>query len=116
MTSGTPNDLRGICGSPVSSSDVLAVGSGGVVLRYDGSGWNAMSVGATRSLRGIWASSENDIIAVGHGGTILHYNGRTWSSVAGSLQHDLVTVCGSSGDDILAAGEHGTILRCCPSQ
>jgi hypothetical protein len=71
----TNNSLQGVWGS--SGSDVFAVGSGGTILHYDGTGWSAMSSGTNGLLGGVWGSSGSDVFAVGLHGTILHYGGRS---------------------------------------
>ena len=75
MSSGTTQILDGIWGS--SGSDVFAVGSGGTILHYDGSGWTPMTSGITTYLYGVWGGSSNDVFTVGDGGTILHYSNVT---------------------------------------
>ncbi len=53
-----------------SADDVFAVGSGGAVLHFDGSGWTTTNPTAT-DLFGIWGLSASDVFAVGDAGTIL---------------------------------------------
>ena len=69
MTSGTTNSLNGIWGS--SSSNVFAVGSGGTILKYNGTSWSSMTSGTTNQLNSVWGSSGTNVFAVGIGGTIL---------------------------------------------
>ncbi|MDY7018536.1 MAG: hypothetical protein SU899_00440, partial [Chloroflexota bacterium] len=71
------NLLRDIWGT--SSTDVFAVGGGGVILHYDGISWTLMNSGTTYDLYGVWGNSSNDVFAVGDTGTILHYDGTSWT-------------------------------------
>ncbi|MGP8078886.1 MAG: hypothetical protein ACLPVI_00035 [Dehalococcoidales bacterium] len=56
-----------------SSSDIFVVGSGGIILHYDGNAWSIMTSGTTDILVGVWGSSQSEVFAVGYNGTILHY-------------------------------------------
>jgi hypothetical protein len=58
------------------------VGSGGLILHYDGTSWSEMTSG-TSSLSGVWGTSSSDIFAVGYDGTIVHYDGTGWSEMTG---------------------------------
>lgn len=108
MTSGTTNHLHGIWGS--SGSDVFAVGAGGTILHYNGSGWTAMSSGTANHLYGVWGSSASDVFAVGASGTVLHYDGGSWTTLTPGSINDLYAVWGSSGNDVFALGS-GAILH-----
>ncbi len=54
-----------------TASDVFAVGTNGVVVRFDGSAWHTETSGITETLFDVWASPEGDVIAVGARGLIL---------------------------------------------
>ena len=74
----TTSSISGVWGS--SGTDVFAVGHGGTILHYDGTGWSSMSSGTSSTLKDVWGSSASDVFAVGAGrGTILHYDGSSWS-------------------------------------
>jgi len=76
----------GVWGS--SSTDVFAVGSGGVNIHYDGTEWSRMNAPARDGdLLGIWGKSGQDVVAVGDrnwwgpgnsGTDVLRYDGTSW--------------------------------------
>lgn len=95
--------LYGIWGySPI---DVFAVGSGGVILHYDGETWSEMDSGTTFTLYDIWGTAPNDIFAVGYAGTILRYNGEIWNALSFQTYRNLYGVWGSSNHDVYAVGD-----------
>jgi hypothetical protein len=102
-------DLNAVWGT--ASSNVIAVGDGGTILRYDGSNWGTMTSGTTRDLFGVWGTAANDVYAVGSNGTILHYNGTSWSSQTSGITQTIYGVWGSAANDIFAVGAGGTILH-----
>lgn len=53
-----------------SGSDVYAVGSDGLILRYDGTAWTATAP-TPETLLGVWQGEPGEVLAVGTGGTIL---------------------------------------------
>jgi hypothetical protein len=90
---------------------VFAVGGGGTILHYDGSGWSAVSSGTGANLTGMWGSGPNDVFAVGWGGTILHYDGSGWSVTSSGTGVYFSDVWGSGPNDVFAVGDGGTILH-----
>jgi hypothetical protein len=102
---GTASVLYDIWGS--AQHNIIAVGEGGTILRYDGSSWNTDASGTTIHLSGIWGSAMDDIYAVGDKATLLHYDGVRWSPVAHPLSgtdYPLYDVWGSSATDVFVAG------------
>lgn len=59
-----------------SSGDnfVIAVGDGGMILRFDGSTWTKMTSNVATNLRAVWGTSPTNVYAVGDNATILHYS------------------------------------------
>lgn len=117
-TSGVSTDLYGVWGT--SATQVLAVGAGGVVLQYDGSGWKALTTGSSADLRGVWGSSATDVHVVGSGakatsgGVILHHDGSSWTTSHTESSYGLHAVWGSGAKDVVAVGHDGSggvILR-----
>ena len=98
--------LYGVWGS--GTSDVWAVGSGGIV-HWDGSAWTAVLSGIGPS--GIWGSGASDVWAVGGSGIILHWDGSAWASVPSCTTGYLFGVWGSGASDVWAVGESGTMLE-----
>ncbi len=60
----------------------FAVGVGGVILRYNGTSWTAMTSPTTNTLTSVYIVSANEAWAVGASGTIIKYNGTSWSTVS----------------------------------
>jgi hypothetical protein len=103
-----------------SDTNILMVGVGGDIFRYDGGPGNlperwlgmASPVQDTVNLHDVWGSSANNVYAVGEFGTIIRFNGAAWSKVAGipTIQ-SLNGVWGPGANDIFAVGDFGTILH-----
>jgi hypothetical protein len=55
--------LRAVWGS--SPTDVHAVGDDGLVLDWNGQGWEAPKIGAGKDLTGLWGTGPDDLYAVG---------------------------------------------------
>jgi hypothetical protein len=70
--------LYGIWGA--AANDIFAVGSGGRILRYNGTTWTPMTSPVTTTLVRVSGSGPNDVWAVGDT-TLLHFNGTAWSKV-----------------------------------
>jgi hypothetical protein len=111
-------DLQGVSGT-TATDDVLAVGTGGTILRVHPSDWSVVQdpvAGApTDTLRGVWAASAAEAFAVGDNGTILHWDGTVWTSMTAPTDpwfgYRLNAVWGSSPGNVFAAGESDTLLR-----
>lgn len=56
------------------ASNVWAVGTGGLVAKWNGTTWAMQSSGTTQNLTSIWGMNANNIWVVGLGGTILNAN------------------------------------------
>jgi hypothetical protein len=92
--------------------NVFAVGLWGIIDRYDGTRWTAMSSGTTVTLNGVWGSAANDVYAVGSQGTILHYDGATWTRVSGVPSAEYLQAAWGAGPrDLWVVGSNGTALH-----
>lgn len=103
--------LNGVWGR--SSDDVFAVGAsdgGGVVLRYDGQGWQRHHVTEEGALNAIWGMAQGPLYAVGDGGLILRYAGDTWQVVPSPTTLPLLAVHGDGAGAVYAVG-YGGLLR-----
>jgi hypothetical protein len=69
-------DLNGV--HVVSATEAYAVGDGGRILAWDGTGWTSMPSPTTRTLRAVWAVGPMDVYAVGDGSTVMHFDGLEW--------------------------------------
>lgn len=99
---------------------VIVVGSGGAVLRFDGTAWSRDEPVTQADLWGVWGSSATDLWAVG--GTegiapvILRDTGGGFEPVAiPTLLRPGVTVFfkvwGSGPDDVYAVGQNGVVVH-----
>jgi len=64
-----------------SASDVMAVGTAGRVVHFDGSSYSPLSSGTTNTLFDVWGSSSTNVYMVGALGTVLRYDGSSFSPV-----------------------------------
>jgi hypothetical protein len=96
-----------------TSSDLWAVGQGGLILHYDGVSWQQHSTTPvlidTRDSLGfenfdVWASAPNDLWVAG-GRSTLHFDGTTWRSVPTGLTEGVLgAIWGASSNDVWAGG------------
>lgn len=96
----------------VSPGEVLAVGSRGLVLRYDADG-DAWTINADLGdvwLKGVWASGPDDVYVVGQS-SIFHYDGARWVLVSPQTDQWLYDVWGSGPNDVFVVGSQGLILH-----
>jgi photosystem II stability/assembly factor-like uncharacterized protein len=93
--------------------NVVAVGTGGTVLHYDGNTWTAMEqIYGAPYLSAVWGSGPEDIFAVGENGTVLHYNGRSWQAMDNvPTDAHLSAVWGSGPGNVFAVGSGGMVLH-----
>ena len=104
--------LRGIWGA--SSSEVYAVGTNGVILRYDGNPerrFELMNSGTQENLNAIWGSGSKNIHVVGDHGVALAFNGNVWSLSTNIFIGHLYDVWGSGEDHVFAVGSGGSLLH-----
>lgn len=116
IPAGTPA-LNGIAFS--STTNGIAVGEGGAILRTTNSGANWLQVALPAAapagirLRDVSALSSTVLVIVGDAGTVLRSadSGATWSLVTGiPVQENLNAVSSFLGGFIVAAGDRGTII------
>jgi photosystem II stability/assembly factor-like uncharacterized protein len=98
-----------------------ALGSGGdaLMLRYDGSSWQRITVGTDATLWWVFPRAAASVWAVGEGGTILHWDGTALDPAsvppAPLTTATLYGVWGAADDDLWAVGGDpdvsGVILR-----
>ena len=77
-----------------------AIGTGGLLLHWDGTDWRPQTVPTTADLMGIWGSGPDSIWVVGTGG-VLHWDGSTWTAGPSA---PVDAVWGSSATDVWAFG------------
>ena len=113
---GTAPIGEGIWGT--SNTNILTVGVGGLIFRYDGGPgnlgerWTPMTSGVSVDLWDIWGTAAANVYAVGEFGTIIRFNGSNWVKVSNipTIQ-SLNSIWGSSANDIFVVGDFGTILH-----
>ena len=94
-----------------TGSDVIGVGQGGLITRYDGSAWSPLASGTTVSLNGVWGTSADHVLAVGENGTILLFDGTSWAAQSSGVTETLNGIWGASASDVFVVGNHGTVLH-----
>jgi cysteine-rich repeat protein len=115
MESPTDNTLRDIWGT--GPGNILAVGDGGVVIRFNGEFWAPMPSPASQPLKGIGGTSANDIWVVGErgpspSGTIFHFDGSAWRDDAPTPTFPpLRSIWSHSPNIALAVGIVDTVRR-----
>ncbi len=110
MQSGTTANLNGING--LSGSIIYAVGSGGTILKYDGTSWTPQASGTTWNLHRVWAVRDNNIYAVGDYRGIFRSNGSTWSKIhSQATNYPLYGIGGPDANNgkMIAIGKNNTI-------
>ena len=101
--------LKGI--SIVNTNDVWVVGSPGIILHWDGSGWTSFSSPTSGYLRDIDMVSATDGWIVGDYGLILRFDGTHWNVFPSPVRGDLNSIRMTSATDGWAVGIYGTVLR-----
>jgi hypothetical protein len=92
-------------------NDVWFVGTGGFVLRWNGTTWAQLQPPAMHWLNSVHGSGPNDVWTVGHGGTIFHFNGTTWTNHTLDMAEYLNAVWVAGPSDAWAVGSSGMVLR-----
>lgn len=100
--SGTVEDLHGVWGS--SGNDIVAVGSNGTIVRFNGTTWSHISSGTTLPLYDVWGTASYDIFVTGTSRTLLHHNGYSWGFMNNPAAGDILGVAGSAWNDVFAVG------------
>jgi hypothetical protein len=95
-----------------SASEVYAVGTGGVILAYDGTSWQGLSSPTDRNLFTL-SGTDADLFAVGgaFSGTILHSDGGDFTDETPDLAPQLNGVSARSGCDPVAVGTSGSVYH-----
>ncbi|MBS1120127.1 MAG: hypothetical protein H6Q90_2355 [Deltaproteobacteria bacterium] len=97
-----------------ASDDVMLVGGGGAVLRWNGVQWRRDPVPTSASLFATWGRGADDAYAVGGSGTgeILHFDGQAWSQVnEGPIGSGLNGVFTSLEGPTIAVGPESVVIE-----
>lgn len=106
-TTGITNDINALAG--FGESDVVGVGTDGLIIRKLGEGWAYNESGTANHLLGVAAVESGHIIAVGQGGVATHFEpaaGGTWTVHETPGAKELRGVWMAAPDDALAVGSY----------
>lgn len=108
--SGTTSDLYGIYG--IGPLNIVAVGAGGTIVRWDGQKWGPQTSGVSATLRAVSTPRTTRFIAVGDGGTIVTEDMGTWTPRTDPTGGKaLYGVAGVANAETFIVGEAGTLLK-----
>ncbi len=93
-----------------ASNNLIAVGTGGVIVRFDGTQWTRVISGTTQPLYAVYVESSTSAFAVGANGTTVRFSGGAWNVTASGSTETLNGVWSSAGT-AFAVGSNGTVLR-----
>jgi hypothetical protein len=104
------------------ANDVVTVGNGGTVIRYDGSHWGVQETPTTQDLWGVWGAATDDLWAVGGSGrpdgeaTLLRSYGQNWTPIpiptlTKANVNALFKVWGTASDNVWMVGQNGALLH-----
>lgn len=99
----------------VSSTLAFAVGSGGMVARWDGTSWSridAAPIPSTVNMTAVTATSSSNVWVATIAGTIFHWNGSSWSDATptGNTTR-LNDIASFDANKLYAVGANGRIFR-----
>lgn len=101
MSVPTQNRLYGVWAA--SPTDAWAVGSGGDVIRYDGTSWKLVSTGMAGVFRTVYGLAANDVWVAGTG-PVVHWDGSGWTKT--DRAYTVEAIWAASPTDLwLATGE-----------
>ena len=90
---------------------LVAVGDGGLIRRWDGRAWIREDSGTTANLLAVWGSPGDGLIAVGEDGVALHHDGQRWRPLPTGTTATLRAIRGRECSHVVAIGDGGTVLR-----
>jgi hypothetical protein len=94
-----------------SASDIWLVGTNGLTIRYDGTSFEQVPSGTTRSLFTVHGNSERTVAVGGYGtGTVIENDGSGWVDVTTPAMVQMVGVY-LTEDDGYAVGIDGAVYR-----
>jgi len=92
--------IDGIDGT--ASDDYWAVGQSGIVLHFDGAGWQRIDAGVSKYLSCVRAFARDDVWIGGEAG-LSHFDGTGWTVVDPGFSGWIATLAGTSSEDLWAA-------------
>jgi photosystem II stability/assembly factor-like uncharacterized protein len=94
-----------------SASNGFAVGTNGIIQKYNGTNWTPEISGTSDHLNNVFALSNGEAFAVGDNQTILKYDGSSWSPQTSPINFNPKDVRFSSLLKGYAAGSNGVIIK-----
>jgi len=89
----TTRPIHGVWGA--AGNDIYAVGSGGLVLHWDGTSWQTLTdLPVTCDLLSVWGRSATEIFVGGQGGTVMYYDGVQWIPLRSGTTEDVRGILG----------------------
>ena len=117
----TPVTTRTLTDVAVLGADVdgitlaYAVGTDGVITRFNGTGWAKENSGTDFDLEGVSGFVDGEgvetVMAVGAGGTVLSRVNGVWTALPSGTERLLFSVWVRRDDDAFVVGDRGTVLR-----
>jgi hypothetical protein len=100
----------------LSANEIMAVGNGGVIVRYDGTSWKSVPSGTTNSLYGVYISntSPRQYYVVGAGGYIARSSDlTTWTQGVKNVAYasTFLAMAGNTSTTAVATSFSGVIYR-----
>jgi hypothetical protein len=90
--------------------DVWAVGSRGLVLRWNGIAWQVVASGTTEELTAVTGTNPSDVWVAGAHGAVLHWDGTAFAPQADVPRHPWRAIWVDE-TEVVVAGAAGRILR-----
>jgi trimeric autotransporter adhesin len=88
-----------------------AVGTGGLIARFNGATWTVMPSGVTAELSEVVLGDNGQAVAVGATGTIVRLNSGTWSRITAPAGTAALNAVAFAQGTWWIAGDNGTLLR-----
>ncbi|MCU0635215.1 MAG: Ig-like domain-containing protein [Gemmatimonadaceae bacterium] len=88
-----------------------AVGTGGLIARFNGAAWSQMQSGVTADLLEVAAGDNNTAAAVGVGGMVIRLQNSAWTRLTPPTGTGALNAVSFSQGSWFIAGDNGTLLR-----
>jgi hypothetical protein len=96
--------------STAADGTIVAVGSGGSIVVYDGTEWSRKEHRNSEGLSRVWAGAKDDIYMT-DGNRLYRHNGTDCEQVELDQNPQIQAVWGTSATDVYAAGRHGCVVH-----
>jgi hypothetical protein len=107
---GTTETVVGIWGA--SPTDIWLVGSGGMVLRGNGTTFTRVTTPLTGGTwLEVWGLSATEVYITGDAGRIMRWNGSAFEIIPSGVSDELWGIWGPNSTTLFAVGNNGAIIR-----